>query len=118
MNIAPFLRARPLGKVHVRTVTLAHGGGGKAMKDLIDDVFVEAFDNEHTVLIEPQLRALRVPALIVWGDDDVYFDVKWSEWLEKTLAGPTRRVVLNGARIFFPEERSEQFNKELHAFWS
>jgi pimeloyl-ACP methyl ester carboxylesterase len=80
--------------------------------------FVEAFDNQHTVLIEPQLRALRVPALIVWGDDDVYFDVKWSEWLEKTLAGPTRRVVLKGARIFFPEERSEQFNKELHAFWS
>ncbi|HUB95154.1 MAG TPA: hydrogenase expression/formation protein HypE [Stellaceae bacterium] len=26
-------------------VTLAHGGGGKAMKDLIDDVFVSAFDN-------------------------------------------------------------------------
>jgi pimeloyl-ACP methyl ester carboxylesterase len=80
--------------------------------------FVEAFDNEHTVLIEPQLRALRVPALIVWGDDDVYFDVKWSKWLEKTLPGPTRRVVLNGARIFFPEERSQQFNKELRAFWT
>ena len=80
--------------------------------------FVEAFDNQHTVLIEPQLHALRVPALIVWGDDDVYFDVKWSEWLEKTLPGPTRRVVLNGARIFFPEERSQQFNKELRAFWT
>jgi pimeloyl-ACP methyl ester carboxylesterase len=80
--------------------------------------FVEAFDNEHTVLIEPQLRALRVPALIVWGDDDVYFNVKWSEWLEKTLPGPTRRVVLNGARIFFPEERPLQFNQELRAFWT
>ena len=45
MNIAPDMRARTLGKVHVRTVTLAHGGGGKAMKDLIDDVFVAAFDN-------------------------------------------------------------------------
>ena len=42
MNIAPFYRSRPLGKVFVPTVTLAHGGGGKAMKDLIDDVFVEA----------------------------------------------------------------------------
>src|ERR1700728_5044701 len=61
--------------------------------------FVEAFDNQHTVLIEPQLRALRVPALIVWGDDDVYFDVKWSEWLGETPPGPTRRGVLNGARI-------------------
>jgi pimeloyl-ACP methyl ester carboxylesterase len=80
--------------------------------------FVESFDNEPTVMIEPQLSALRVPALIVWGDDDVYFDVKWSQWLEKTLPGPTRRVVFNGARIFFPEERSQQFNRELRAFWS
>ena len=45
MNVAPFIRTRQLGKVNVPTVTLAHGGGGKAMKDLIDDVFVAAFDN-------------------------------------------------------------------------
>jgi hydrogenase expression/formation protein HypE len=37
---------RALGKVRVDRVTLAHGGGGKAMKDLIDDVFVSAFDPE------------------------------------------------------------------------
>ena len=37
---------RRLGKVSVAKVTLAHGGGGKAMRDLIDDVFVSAFDNE------------------------------------------------------------------------
>jgi pimeloyl-ACP methyl ester carboxylesterase len=101
-TIAAYLRP------HVRTPQRTH--------DL--ERFVNAFDNEHTVLIEPQLRALRVPALIVWGDDDVYFDVKWSQWLEKTLPGRTRRVVLTGARIFFPEERSQQFNKELRAFWS
>ena len=29
-------------------VTLAHGGGGKAMHDLIDDIFVEMFDNERS----------------------------------------------------------------------
>jgi pimeloyl-ACP methyl ester carboxylesterase len=80
--------------------------------------FVEAFDNKHTVVIEPQLRALRVPALVVWGDDDVYFDAKWAGWLEKTLPGPTRRAILQGARIFFPEERARQFNEELRAFWT
>lgn len=36
---------RRRGSVSVRTVTLAHGGGGKAMKDLIDDIFVRAFEN-------------------------------------------------------------------------
>jgi hypothetical protein len=45
MNVMPQIYVRPRGKVHVPTVTLAHGGGGKAMKDLIDDVFVEAFDH-------------------------------------------------------------------------
>ena len=56
MNIAPFSRSRPRGRVHVRTVTLAHGGGGKAMKDLIDDVFVDAFDNAVLAPLEDQAR--------------------------------------------------------------
>ena len=37
-------------------VTLAHGGGGKAMKDLIRDVFVEAFDNPALRPLEDQAR--------------------------------------------------------------
>jgi hydrogenase expression/formation protein HypE len=47
---------RPLGRVHAASVTLAHGGGGKAMKDLIDDVFVRAFDNPVLAPLEDQAR--------------------------------------------------------------
>lgn len=56
MNVAPFLRGRKLGKVHVDKVTLSHGGGGKAMKDLIDDVFVAAFDASAPAPLEDQAR--------------------------------------------------------------
>ena len=56
MNIVPFPPRRPRGKVHVPTVTLAHGGGGKAMKDLIDDVFVAAFDNPLLAPLDDQAR--------------------------------------------------------------
>ncbi len=49
-------RSRTFGRVHVRTVTLAHGGGGKAMRDLIDDVFVSAFDNPALAPLEDQAR--------------------------------------------------------------
>ncbi|MGD0719995.1 MAG: hydrogenase expression/formation protein HypE [Roseiarcus sp.] len=56
MNIAPPLRARALGRVHVPTVTLAHGGGGKAMKDLIDDVFIDAFGAGAPAPLEDQAR--------------------------------------------------------------
>lgn len=38
------------------TVTMAHGGGGKAMHDFIDEVFVAAFDNELLAPLEDQAR--------------------------------------------------------------
>jgi pimeloyl-ACP methyl ester carboxylesterase len=79
--------------------------------------FVLAFDNSHTVAIEPKLKALTAPTLIVWGTDDVYFGVEWSQWLSRTIPGTIRRVEFEGARIFFPEERWKDFNRELRSFW-
>jgi len=78
--------------------------------------FLAAFDNTHTLAIEGRLKTLKAPTLIVWGTDDVYFDVKWSQWLADTIPG-ARRVEFEGARIFFPEERWAAFNKELAAHW-
>lgn len=79
--------------------------------------FLAAFDNRHTLAIEGRLKALNVPTLIVWGTDDVYFDVKWSRWLADTIPGTRRRVEFKGARIFFPEERWADFNQELRTHW-
>jgi hydrogenase expression/formation protein HypE len=67
MNVTPFVRTRSLGKVNVRMVTLAHGGGGKAMKDLIDDVFVRAFDNSKLMPLEDQAR-FDLAELAAYGD--------------------------------------------------
>ena len=44
------------GKVRSPTITLSHGGGGKAMHDLIDDVFLDAFDPESPAPLEDQAR--------------------------------------------------------------
>jgi pimeloyl-ACP methyl ester carboxylesterase len=79
--------------------------------------FLAAFDNKHTLAVEAQLKTLKAPTLIVWGTDDVYFDVKWSHWLADTIPGTRRRVEFKDARIFFPEERWEKFNQELRAHW-
>jgi pimeloyl-ACP methyl ester carboxylesterase len=94
---------RPLVKTGQRTRDLEH--------------FLAAFDNKHTLAVEDLLKKLTAPALIVWGTDDIYFDVKWSHWLADHIPGVRRRVELKGARIFFPEERSEEFNQELRAHW-
>jgi pimeloyl-ACP methyl ester carboxylesterase len=80
--------------------------------------FVNAFDCRHTVEIEKPLRRLQAPTLIAWGTDDIYFDLKWSRWLEKAIPGTKRRVELESARIFFPEERADEFNQELKAHWT
>jgi pimeloyl-ACP methyl ester carboxylesterase len=80
--------------------------------------FLAAFDCKHTVAVEAQLRKLQAPTLIVWGTDDIYFDVKWSRWLAETIPGTKRRVELKGARIFFPEERAAELNQELRRHWS
>jgi pimeloyl-ACP methyl ester carboxylesterase len=80
--------------------------------------FVLAFDHKHTLAIEPQLRKLQAPTLIVWGTDDAYFPVMWARWLAETIPGAKPPVELAGARIFFPEERAEAFNQLLRAHWT
>src|ERR1700678_1990068 len=79
--------------------------------------FLAAFDNKHTLAIEPQLKTLQAPTLIVWGTDDVYFPVKWTHWLAENIPGTRRRVEFKDARIFFPEERWQEFDKELREHW-
>jgi hydrogenase expression/formation protein HypE len=43
-------------RLRAETITLAHGSGGKAMRDLIDDIFVAGFDNEYLATLEDQAR--------------------------------------------------------------
>jgi pimeloyl-ACP methyl ester carboxylesterase len=79
--------------------------------------FLAAFDPAHTVAVEPHLKRLQAPTLIAWATDDVYFDVKWGDWLATTIPGMRRHIRFEGARIFFPEERWQEFNRELRIHW-
>lgn len=55
------------GKVRGDTITLAHGSGGKAMRDLIDDIFVTSFDNTYLNTLEDQAR-FDLAQLVALGD--------------------------------------------------
>lgn len=79
--------------------------------------FVGAFDCRHTLAIEDKLRQVQAPTFIAWGTDDIYFPVEWSHWLAQAIPGTKRRVEFEGARIFFPEERWQDFNREVRAHW-
>jgi pimeloyl-ACP methyl ester carboxylesterase len=80
-------------------------------------MFLE-MDNQQTTAIEPGLLALRAPTLIVWGDGDIFFDVKWAHWLRATIPGAMEPIVLEGAKLFFPEERPGELIDPLRNFWS
>jgi hydrogenase expression/formation protein HypE len=64
-NIEKIRRHR--GKVHDQNITLAHGSGGKAMRDLIDDVFVSRFDNPILSQLEDQ-ATFDLATLLQQGD--------------------------------------------------
>jgi pimeloyl-ACP methyl ester carboxylesterase len=100
----------------IETYLRPHTRSPQRIHDL--ERFVGAFDCRHTVEIEKPLRLVRAPTLIAWGTDDIFFDLRWSHWLEKAIPGTKRRVEIKSGRIFFPEERSSEFNKELRAFWT
>lgn len=75
-----------------------------------------AFDNTHTRAVESKLRELRVPTLVVWALDDVFFDVKWAHWLADTIPGARRPVTVPEAKLFFPEDRPQALLEPLWDF--
>jgi hydrogenase expression/formation protein HypE len=44
------------GVLRAEVINMSHGGGGKAMRDLIEDVFVGSFDNSDLGMLEDQAR--------------------------------------------------------------
>ena len=60
------VRRRPT-KVKDKTITLAHGSGGKAMSDLIQDIFLGSFDNTLLSDLEDQAR-INLAELSTIGD--------------------------------------------------
>ncbi|MGW4720551.1 alpha/beta fold hydrolase [Nocardia sp. NPDC004260] len=58
--------------------------------------------------VEPALRRLLTPTLVVWGTDDVFFHRKWAYWLAQTIPGVVEVVEVPGGKLFFPFERAAE----------
>jgi haloalkane dehalogenase len=80
--------------------------------------YMLAFEPNPLPAIEAALKRCPAPARMVWGTGDRYFDVSWAEWLDRTL--PQSRGVrrVEGAKLFFPEERPELIAEEARALWT
>jgi pimeloyl-ACP methyl ester carboxylesterase len=77
-----------------------------------------AMDDADLEAVTPRLRELTVPTLIVWGTGDAFFDVSWAYRLRDTIPGTTRVVTVDGARLFFPDERAMDLVPHLEQHWA
>lgn len=80
--------------------------------------YFAATTNKDLVEIAPQLRALQAPTLVMWGTGDAFFPVKWAYWLRDNLPRVEEVVEIEGAPVFWPEERPELLNGKLREFWA
>ena len=67
--------------------------------------------------VEPALRRLQVPTLIVWGTGDLFFRPKWAYWLRDTIPGAAEVVEIDKGRLFFPDERAAELTAALRHHW-
>ena len=74
-------------------------------------------DTTQTREIEPLLRKLAAPTLIVWGTADPFFPMKWAYWLKGAFPAPAEMVELEGAKLFLPEERPDDLAHAIRAHW-
>jgi pimeloyl-ACP methyl ester carboxylesterase len=80
--------------------------------------FVLSLAPRHTVEIADALRRLEAPTLVAWGADDPFFELKWAYWLAGAIPGARPVVELEGARLFWPEERPNTLGDLLLEHWS
>ena len=80
--------------------------------------WIASLRNRDLAAVEPALRRLTVPTLMVWGTDDVFFHMRYAQWLRDTIPGATGVVPINGGRVFFPDERAADLVTHLRAHWA
>ena len=79
--------------------------------------YLVALDPNPLLAIEPMLRRLNTPTRMVWGTADPLFPVTWATWLDKTLPGSRGIRLVEGGKLFWPEERPDVIAEEARALW-
>ena len=74
--------------------------------------------SEDLRAIEPELKKLNVPTLIVWGTGDQYFELSWAHWLRDTIPGATEVVEIEGGKLFFIDERADELVPHIRKHWA
>jgi pimeloyl-ACP methyl ester carboxylesterase len=78
---------------------------------------IAALDPADIEAVGGELRALQAPTLLVWGTADANFAVKWAYHLRDLIPGARDVIEVDGAKLFFPEERPADLVPHLRRHW-
>jgi pimeloyl-ACP methyl ester carboxylesterase len=78
---------------------------------------VTSLDPSDMDAVGRALRALNAPTLLVWGTGDETFGVKWAYHLRDMIPGAKEVIEVDGAKLFFPEERPDDLVPHLRRHW-
>lgn len=81
------------------------------------ETYLSSFDPKFTIEAARELKKLPIPVAIFWGLADTFFSVKDARWLRDELSSVKVFVEIEGAKLFFPEERATDFAALLRRFW-
>ncbi|WP_404383838.1 alpha/beta fold hydrolase [Caenispirillum salinarum] len=74
---------------------------------------MKALNVEDTKAVADRLPTLKVPARVVWGDDDQFQKLAYGERLARDLDAPLRHIP--GGKHFTPEDHPDVLAEELNA---
>src|SRR5690606_31031178 len=70
------------------------------------------------VAIEPALRRSEVPLRVLWGTGDTIFSSAGPGWLDRTFPRSRGYRLIEGAKLFWPEEMPDLVAAEARRLWS
>ncbi|MBT2748753.1 MULTISPECIES: alpha/beta hydrolase [unclassified Lysobacter] len=79
--------------------------------------YLVALDPNPLLAVEAALRRLSTPTRMLWGTADPLFPASWAIWLDKTLPGSRGIRLVEGGKLFWPEEMPEVVAEEARALW-
>lgn len=79
--------------------------------------FLLSIHDDDLRAVQPQLRRLTVPTLIVWGTDDPFFELSHAKSLADLIPGAAGVAEIDGGRLFLPDERAADLVPLLLDHW-
>jgi pimeloyl-ACP methyl ester carboxylesterase len=91
--------------------------GGTLDRALEFERILAALDPADLTAAQAGLAALTAPTLIVWGNADDAFGVEWAQQLRALIPGARDVIEVDGAKLFFPDERPGDLVPHLRRHW-